>query len=68
MFAITDAILIAVFNDLSRYNSEIVKEVLQMCRKANLKLNKNKCHFRFTSITFFWEVISRDIVSMDPRK
>ena len=31
----------------------------------NLKLNKEKCHFRCTSIPFFGEVVSREGVQPD---
>ena len=37
----------------------VVHKVLQRCEEVNLKLNKEKCNFRCTSIPFFWEVISR---------
>ena len=36
--------------------------------KLNLKLNKEKCQFRCTSIPFFREVISRKGVQPDPQK
>ena len=42
--------------------------VLQRCEEVNLKLNKEKCHFRCTSIPFFGEVISRREVQPDPQK
>ena len=34
----------------------------------NLKLNREKCHFRYTYIPFFGEVISRKGVKPDPQK
>ena len=39
----------------------------QRCKEVNLKLNKEKCHFRCTSIPFFGEVISRRRVQPDPQ-
>ena len=53
MFGITDDILIAGFDELDRDHNEAVVKVIEICRKANLKLNKDKCHFRCTSILFF---------------
>ena len=40
---------------------------MKICRKANLMLNNDNCHFRFTSIPSFWEIISQDIISPDPK-
>ena len=37
-------------------------------QKVNLKLNKDKCHFRCTSVQFFGEIISRHGVMPDPQK
>ena len=41
---------------------------LQMCRQLNIKCNKDKCHFRCTSVPFFGEVISRHGVNPDLQK
>ena len=46
----------------------VVHKVLQRCKEVNLKLKKEKCHFRFTSIPFFGEVILRKGVQLDPQK
>ena len=45
----------------------VVYKVLQRCEEVNLKLNKEKCHFRCTSIPFFGEVILRRRVQLDPQ-
>ena len=37
-------------------------------RNIHLKLNKNKWNFRCLSVPMFGEVISQDIVRLDPRK
>ena len=37
-----------------------VHKVLRLCGEVNLKLNKDKCHFRCMSIPFFGKVISRE--------
>ena len=42
--------------------------ILKICREANLKLNKDKCHFRCTSFPFFRENVSWDSTSPEPRK
>ena len=65
---IDNAILMTGFDDLSRVHDETVGKVLQICRKANLKLNKEKCHFRCSSIPFFGEIISWDGSNSDSRK
>ena len=39
-----------------------------MGQDENLKLNKEKCHFRCTSIPFFGEVVSRQGIQPDPQK
>ena len=50
VFGITN-ILIAGFDELDR-DHEMVDKVLKICRKASLKLNKEKCNFRCTCIPF----------------
>ena len=37
-------------------------------RNVDIKLNKDKCHFKCTSVLFFEEVISRIGVQPDPQK
>ena len=49
-------------------HDETVNRVLKHCQDVNLKLNKEKCHFRCTAIPFFGEVVSRDGMQPDPRK
>ena len=46
----------------------MVHKVLKRCEEVNLKLNKEKCHFRCTSIPFFRVMISRRGVQPDPQK
>ena len=45
-----------------------VHKVSRWCKEVNLKLNKDKCHFRCTSIPFFGKVISREGIQPDPQK
>ena len=60
VFGITDDLLIVRYEDDGRDHDDIVQKVLQRCRKVNLKINKDKCHFRCISVLFFGEVISRN--------
>ena len=69
VFGIADDILV-----IGRYNKdgtdhdEAVYNVLRQCHDVNLKLNKDKCHFRCTAIPFFGKVVSRQGVQPDPQK
>ena len=49
-------------------HDEAVYSVLRQCQDVNLKLNKEKCHFRCTSIPFFGEVVLREGVQPDLQK
>ena len=42
--------------------------VSSMCRKANLKLNKEKCEFRLNELKFVGHIFSADGVRADPEK
>ena len=68
VFSITDDNLVVGYEDDGRDHDETVQTVLQRCRKVNLKLNKDKCHFRCTSVLFFGEEISSNRVQPDPQK
>ena len=46
VFGIADDILIAGFDSHSRHHEVNVEQILQRCRQANLKLNKEKCLLR----------------------
>ena len=50
VFDITDDIIVVGYGYDDRYYNTTVQKVLQRCRKVNLKLNKDKCHFTLTSI------------------
>jgi len=45
-----------------------LKEVLEIARKANLKLNRDKCEFNVNQLTFIGDLISEQGVQPDPRK
>ena len=62
-----DNLIIGYDNDGTDHN-ETVHKMLQRCKEVYLKLNKEKCHFRCTSIPFFRKVISRRGVQPDPQK
>ena len=68
VFGIVDDILVIGYDDDGVDHDAAVHKVLQWCEEVNLKRNKEKCHFRCTSIPFFGEVISRKGVQPDPQK
>ena len=68
VFGLTDNILVAGYEGDGRDHDKTVQRVLQRCKQINLKLNKDKCHFRCTSVPFFREVISRKGVQPDQQK
>ena len=57
MFVIADDILVVGYDDNGRDHDKMVHKVLQRCSEVNLNLNKDKCHFRCTSVPFFRELI-----------
>ena len=59
VFGIADDILVVEYNSDGKDHDEILWWVLQICRNVHLKHNKDKYQFRYTSVPFFWEVISR---------
>ena len=63
-----DDILVAGYNNDGTDHNATVCKVLKRCEEVNLKLNKEKCHFRCLSIPFFREVISRRGVQPGPQK
>ena len=68
VFGIVDDILVIGYDADGADHDEAAHRVLRQCKEVNLKLNKDKCHFRCTSIPFFGEVILRDGVQPDPQK
>ena len=68
VLAIADDILVAGYEADGIGHNETVQRVLQRCRQVNLQLNKDKCHFRSPSVSFFGEIISRSGVQPDPQK
>ena len=66
--SIADDILIAGFDELGRDHDATLDKVLRICSWVNMKVNKDKCLFRCTSIPFFSDVISWQGVSPYLRK
>ena len=57
VFGIADDILVIGYDENGADHDAAVHKVLWRCKEVNLKLNKEKCHFRCTSIPFFGEVV-----------
>ena len=68
IFGIADNILVIGYDKDGADHDEAVYSVLRQCQEVNLKLNKDKCHFRCTSIPFFGKVVSREAIQPDPQK
>ena len=68
VFGIANDILVAGYEDDGRDHDETIQRVLQRCRQVNLKLNKDKCHYRCTSVQFFGEILSQNGVQPDLQK
>ena len=68
VFGMVDDILVIGYDIDGADHDEAVYSVLRQCQDVNLKLNKDKCHFRCTSIPFFGEIVSREGVQPDPQK
>ena len=68
VFGIADDILVMGYDKDGTDHDEAVYNVLRQCQDVNLKLNKDKCHFRCTLIPFFGEVVSREGIQPDPQK
>ena len=45
-----------------------LRQVLDRCRECNLKLNREKCHFRVSEVHYVGHVLSADGVKPDPQK
>ena len=68
VFGIADNILVIGYDKNRADHNEAVYSVLRKCQDVNLKLNKEKCHFRCTSVLFFGEVVLREGIQPDPQK
>ena len=52
VFSIVDDILVAGYEADGKDHEGTLQKVLKTCRQVNLKLTKDKCHFRCTSVPF----------------
>ena len=68
VLGIADDILVIGYDKDRTDHDEAVYNVLRQCQDVNLKLNKDKCHFRCMSIPFFGEVVSREGIQPDLQK
>ena len=68
VFGIVGNILVVGYRADGMEHDGTVQRVLQMCTEVNVKLNKDKCHFRCTSIPIFGDIISRNGVKPGPQK
>ena len=57
VFGIADDILVEGYDIDGKDHENTLQRVLQIYRQVNLKLNKDKCHFRCTSVPLCGEVI-----------
>ena len=48
VFSIADDILVIRYDDNGADHVAVVHMVVQRCEEVNIKLNKEKCHFRWT--------------------
>ena len=58
-FGIAVDILIAGFDEHGRHHDGKLEKVLWICRQSCLKVNKDKCLIRCTSILFIGKIISQ---------
>ena len=68
VFGIADNILVIGYDKGGADHNKAVYSVLRWCQDVNLKLNKDKCHFRCMSIPFFGKVVPREGIQPDPQK
>ena len=52
--------MIVGYNDDGTIQNRMLFRVFQICRQENVTLNKENCHLRCSSITFFGEITSKD--------
>ena len=68
VLGIADDISVVGYAADGKDHDKTLQKVLQICSQDNLKLNKDKCHFRCMSVPFFGEVILCHGVKPDPKK
>ena len=65
VFGMADDILVVGYESDGKDHDKMLQKVLQVCRQVNFKLNKDKSHFRCTTVPCFGEVISKHGVRPD---
>ena len=68
IFGIANDILLIGYDKDGSDHDKAGYNVLSWCWDVILKLNRDKCHFRCTSILFFGEVVFKQGVQPDPQK
>ena len=68
VFGVKDNILFSGYEADVKDQDETVWRVLQRCQQVNLKLNKDNCHLRCTSVPFFGEIILQNGVKVEKQK
>ena len=58
-FGITGNIYIVDYDYDGKGHDRTLRPVMQICYQQNLKLNKNKCHFRCMRVPFVGKIISK---------
>lgn len=59
---------IVVWGSTQQEHDTRLKQVLDIAQEANLKLNRDKCEFNVSQMTFIGDVISEQGVQPDPKK
>ena len=59
---------LVVWGENVEQHDERLGQVLDRCRERNLKLNREKCHFRVSEVHYVGHVLSADGVKPDPKK
>lgn len=59
---------IIVWGSTKEEHDSRLRQVMELIKKVNLKLNKDKCEFGVKTLTFMGDVVSEEGVKPDPRK
>ena len=68
IFGIADHNLTVGYDRDCTDHDDTLQRVPQVFRQVNLKLNKDKCHFRYMQGLFFGKIISKNVVKPNPGK
>ena len=67
VFGFADNILVVGYDRDGKDHDDTLQQILQVCQQVNLKLNKDKCHFRCLQVPFLGESIFRNGVKPNPQ-